>query len=65
MQSGSADVSDMRVGRLSNPELVTAEAGDKLFDAAHKMDRKHVGALPVLDDRQGRNAAPGDPLGGR
>ena len=51
MQSGSADVSDMRVGRFSNLELVTTEARDTLFDAAHKMDRKHVGALPVLDDR--------------
>jgi CBS domain-containing protein len=40
----------LRVGKLSNMELVTAEVTDTLLEAATKMDRQHVGALPVLDD---------------
>ena len=40
----------MKVGRISSTVLITADVTDTLLEAATKMDRQHVGALPVLDD---------------
>lgn len=40
----------MRVGRLSNTVLVTADVTDTLLEAARRMDRQHVGAMPVFDE---------------
>jgi CBS domain-containing protein len=35
---------------LCSTEVITAEVTDTLFEAAQKMARNHVGALPVLDE---------------
>ena len=39
----------MKVEKICNLDLVAAEVSDSLVEAAGKMSRNYVGALPVLD----------------
>jgi CBS domain-containing protein len=39
----------MKIERICNPGLVSADPTDTLFEAARKMARNHVGALAVMD----------------
>ena len=44
------EAAKMKVATFCSAEMITADATDTLFEAAHKMSRNHVGALAVLDD---------------
>ena len=45
----------MTVGRICNREVVVAPATEKIVDAAKRMRTSHVGALVVVDNRNGRH----------
>jgi len=45
----------MTVGKICNHEVVMAPAGEKVIDAAKRMRTSHVGALVVVENRNGRH----------
>jgi CBS domain-containing protein len=45
----------MTVGRICNREVVVAPATEKIIDAAKRMRTSHVGALVVVESRNGRH----------